>query len=318
MWDMERRRNQYQGSAHGDAKTIIIRWADLSEEDDPIAASFRSLNIIDQPMAEQLMPEVGDAVMAVLEAVSPVVRLGRVMLTKLPPGGKIDPHVDEGIYADHHSRFHLCLQGDKGNTFVCGKETYHPENGAAFWFNHKRQHSVSNQGSIERIHLIVDAVTPRFTKLRGVYYQAENGSDIWDEVAPLLARHWEEVAHYQDIPLEPDREVYEGLEARGQLRCFTARDCGQLAGYAVFLVRPNMHYKSSLQAVQDVLFLAPEYRRGRVGISLLQFSEQRLAAEGVQAVYHHVKRTTQVGRLLGRLGYELIDEVYGKRLDLGE
>ncbi len=143
-------------------------------------------------------------------------------------------------------------------------------------------------------------------------------SELWDELMPLLKDHWREIAHYQDIPLDPDIAAYEAVEEQAMLRCYTAREDDKLIGYAVFFVRRGMHYRGSLQAIQDVLFLLPEYRHGSIGVALIQYSERQLAAEGVQAVYHHCKTTNQVGRLLVRLGYELIDEVYGKRLDKGD
>ena len=295
---------------------IVIRWADLGEDEDPAEAIFRNLDSIDWPYALELMPEIGEAVMAVLECLGDIKRLGRVVLTKLPPGGIIAQHTDEGLYADYHDRFLLCLQGDSG--FKCAGQVLHPEPGEVFWFNHKREHSAWNAGTEDRIYLVLDAMAPHFTRLRGVCYQAERASDIWEEIQGLLQAHYEEIAHYQDIPLDPDQEAYMAAEAQGQLRVYTVRDTTKLVGYGVFFVKRNIHYRSSIQAVQDILFLSPEYRKGRVGVRLIQHAEKALAAEGVQAVYHHVKRTNQVGRLLARLGYELIDEVYGKRLDQGE
>lgn len=149
-------------------------------------------------------------------------------------------------------------------------------------------------------------------------YQAELVSDLWEEMRRLHELHYREVAHYQDIPLDPDRECYAAIEESGMLRCYTARHAGVLVGYAVFMVRANLHYRGSLQAVQDVLYLHHEHRRGRAGITLIRFAEIRMRAEGVQVVYHHVKRSSKVGDLLGRLGYELVDEVYAKRLDKKE
>jgi len=242
--------------------------------------------------------------------------LGHVMLTRIPPGGVVSHHTDEGIYADLYDRFHLCLQGAQGtHLFRCGGEDYYPEPGEIFWFNHKREHAVENRGPNDRIHLIVDVMAPAFTELRGLYYQAELVSDLWEEATPLLEAHWREVAHYQDIALKPDVETYAKLQAAGQLRCYTARDCGRLIGYVVFFVRPNPHYATSIQAHQDVLFVALDYRKGMVGVRLIKFAEQRLRAEGVQVIYHHAKRTNKVGELLKRLGYELVDEIYAKRLD---
>lgn len=142
-----------------------------------------------------------------------------------------------------------------------------------------------------------------------------------DEIEPLCDLHWREVAHYPDIPLEPDWSVYAGAERAGTLRVFTVRDeralyygKPQLVGYAVFFVRANPHYASSLQAVQDILFVLPEVR-GSVGYRFLKWCDEQLRAEGVQAVYHHVKQAHNFGRLLERQGYELVDLIYAKRLD---
>lgn len=148
-------------------------------------------------------------------------------------------------------------------------------------------------------------------------FHVELVSDNWAEVAPLLQAQYLEVAHYQDIPLDPDVALYTALERDGQLRCYTARCDGALVGYALFLVRHALHYKGSLQAMQDVLFLAKGYRVGATGINLIRFSEQQLAAEGVQVVYHHAKLTNRVGDLLTFMGYDLVDRIYAKRLDKG-
>ena len=145
--------------------------------------------------------------------------------------------------------------------------------------------------------------------------QRERAHDLWDEAQPLLAAHWREIAHYQDIELAPDRALYEAAEDVGSLRCYSAREGEALIGYVVFFVRHAPHYRHSLQAVQDVLFVLPEHRKGMAGVRLIKHAEDALQAEGVQVVYHHAKRTNLVGRLLGRLGYDLVEEIYCKRLD---
>jgi GNAT superfamily N-acetyltransferase len=101
------------------------------------------------------------------------------------------------------------------------------------------------------------------------------------------------------------------------LRIYTARlHDGKLIGYAVFLVNTNAHYAGSLQAVQDVLYIDPEHRRGHAALRLLHFSEAELRDEGVQCVYHHVKLNhPALGVLLERMGYAKIETIYGRRLD---
>jgi hypothetical protein len=137
---------------------------------------------------------------------------------------------------------------------------------------------------------------------------------LWAEIMPLLERHWIEVAHYSDIPLHVDVNAYAMAEANGFLRVYTIRDDATLVGYAAFFVRPNPHYASSLQAVQDVIYLHPDYRGG-TGARFIAWCDAQLREQGVQAVYHHVKQAHNWGPMLERMGYELVDLIFAKRLD---
>jgi GNAT superfamily N-acetyltransferase len=142
---------------------------------------------------------------------------------------------------------------------------------------------------------------------------------ILDEAMPLLEMHYKEIAHYLDIPLVPDRAQYLKMEELGSLRLFTIRDdAGTFHGYAVYFVRHNIHYSTSKQAVQDILFLNPEHRKGRVGYRFIAWCDEQLKLEGVQVVYHHVKTAHNFGPMLERMGYQAIDIIYGRRLDLWE
>ncbi len=138
-------------------------------------------------------------------------------------------------------------------------------------------------------------------------------------IEQLLCEHWHEVAHFPDIPLEPDWDAYETVERAGMLRIFTVRVREEIVGYAAYILKHNPHYKSSLQAIQDVLFLMPAMRKARVGAHLILFADQYFKSLGVQAVYHHskAKKELDMGPLLGRLGYELVDTLWAKRLDRG-
>lgn len=136
-----------------------------------------------------------------------------------------------------------------------------------------------------------------------------------DEMLPLLKIHWHEVAHFQDIPLDVDREMYKSSELNGMMRMYTARnETGAMVGYAVFLLRHNPHYKTSYQALQDVIFIHPKERG--IGQRFVLWCDEQLKLEGVQAVYHHVKAAHNFGpKLLEPIGYKLVDLIYARRLD---
>lgn len=309
LWVNGRRRAEYPGSAHATADALLLRWP----KEHTLAAAFCDLDAFDQPEAMVLMPELKAVTAALARVVGEIESTGRCMITRLVGGGRIVPHIDEGLYADYFDRFHVCLAGTA--RFHCGGESIEPKPGEAFWFNRKREHWVDNFGQAERLHLILDLEAPAFLARRGLYIQHEPLADCWGEMTDLFGEHYQEIAHFKDIALEPDELAYFKLAGAGAIRVYTVRDAGELVGYAMFILRPNPHYRSSLTAVQDVLYLKPAYRRGRTGITLIRVSETRLRAEGVQVVYHHVKRTNRVGELLARLGYDLVDQVYAKRLD---
>lgn len=148
---------------------------------------------------------------------------------------------------------------------------------------------------------------------RDVKFAREPMTVILDEGAELLGRHYTEVAHFQDIELDPDVETYLKLEEIGSLVAYTARESGELIGYCVFFIKNNMHFKKSKQAIQDIIFIASE-KRG-VGIKFIDWCDIQLRNQGVQVVYHHVKTEHNWGPAIEKIGYKLIDLIYGRRLD---
>lgn len=137
------------------------------------------------------------------------------------------------------------------------------------------------------------------------------------KVEILLVRHHSEIAHWKDIPVAVDWAAYGLMEANGILRIFTARIGGELVGYVGFIVYRNPKYRTSLQALQDVLFVVPECRGSRVGYGLVAYADTMLAAEGVQAAFQCSKVAHPIDALLERQGYSLIERVWAKRYDDG-
>lgn len=145
-------------------------------------------------------------------------------------------------------------------------------------------------------------------------FALENAADVIDEIGPLIQEHYDEIARFKDIPLKPDFSSYKAMDAAGRLRVFTVRTPEhQLIGYGVFFIVPNPHYMSSIQANQDIIFIQKNHRgQGR---EFIAWCNEQLKSEGVQAVYHHVKAKHNFGPMLERMGFELVDLIYVKRLD---
>jgi len=145
-------------------------------------------------------------------------------------------------------------------------------------------------------------------------FDQEKIRGIKAELEPLLYAHWREIAHYQDIVLNPSWDMYFQMDESGFARMYTARtDDGALVGYAVFFVKHNLHYSDSLQAVQDILFIHPTHRG--FGAEFIEWCDKKLREDGVQVVHHHVKAAHNFGPLLKRLGYEMVERIWSRRLD---
>ncbi len=140
--------------------------------------------------------------------------------------------------------------------------------------------------------------------------------DVIEEALPLLRQHWEEISAYKDIPLNPNIDRYVELDGAGNLRIFTARVNGKLVGYGVFFLAYNAHYKDSLQAVNDILYVHPDYRNSMVGLRLLRYCEASLREENVQLISYHCKVDhPALQAILNRMGYATVEVNCQKRLD---
>lgn len=139
--------------------------------------------------------------------------------------------------------------------------------------------------------------------------------ELKEELADLLHMHWEEIAKHKTFPLLPAWDRYFAMHEAGVLVTFTARCDGKLIGYNVFMVIPHLHYSTMLTAMQDILFIHPEHRRGSLGARLIKHADQELQSQGVNVVMHHMKASHNFAPLLERQGYELMDLIYTKRLN---
>jgi hypothetical protein len=160
-------------------------------------------------------------------------------------------------------------------------------------------------------------------------FQVEKLSAVREEVRPLLLEHWEEIALNKDaVRLNPDWDGYQKLEDGGFLHVTTARFCGQIVGYASYIVSVNLHYRTMLVADGDIFYLAKAQRKGAAGIRLLRAAEAHLIALAVghggdvDCVYiinkekEHFRKEGRaiVGPVLNHLGYKLIEHYYAKRV----
>jgi hypothetical protein len=152
-WSELTLRQSYPGSAHKETQSIIL--SGTSETTD-LQKIFDDLTQVQYPH----MAECADALSAILrpclEALPKVTSFGRIIIAKLPSGKAVDPHIDEGRYAEAYMRLHVPMRTNAAAWLKSGDETCAFKDGELWWFNHRISHAAFNLGDTDRIHLIVD------------------------------------------------------------------------------------------------------------------------------------------------------------------
>ena len=82
-------------------------------------------------------------------------KLGGVLITKLPAGGKILPHTDSGWHAGFYEKYYIPIQNGIGSKFCfeCGE--IEPEAGEVYRFRNDVLHWVDNDSDEDRIAMII-------------------------------------------------------------------------------------------------------------------------------------------------------------------
>ncbi len=150
----------------------------------------------------------------------------------------------------------------------------------------------------------------------GIKFQCEPVLTVKPEMEPMLIDHYQELTMHKDkIKLAPDWELYDKMEKAGTFYLLTARDSdsNDLIGYSAWFVKPHIHYKETIVAANDVLFLRKDHRAGMTGIKLIKYSEQEMKKYAHKITWH-VKGEPDFRPILHRLGYVDEDVIVGKML----
>jgi len=91
-------------------------------------------------------------------------RLGGVLITRIPSGCDIKPHVDKGWHVDYYDKFYVSLKSDVGANFYCGDEVLNPKVGEIWKFDNRNLHWVENRSQSDRMTLIVCIRTEKYGK----------------------------------------------------------------------------------------------------------------------------------------------------------
>jgi hypothetical protein len=163
LWNENTLRTKHPGTAHAEVSDIWVWFNDTSPlmlrtvEGKEYQDGSRIIN--DKEVipyrAWKDLPSIKPLILALMNQVG-AIRLGRVIITKLPPGKTITPHVDGGAPATYYQRYQIALQCLPGNKFIIGDEEVGFKTGEVWQINNRETHSVVNNSADDRIVMIAD------------------------------------------------------------------------------------------------------------------------------------------------------------------
>jgi hypothetical protein len=154
LWNQHTLRTERYDTPHSGVSDIWLRFNDWSHyAGDVHAFTMLPHESVWYPAATQL-PALRQLALDVFRFVVGE-SLGGVLITKIPPGGEVAPHVDSGWHATHYEKFAVQLKGNREQAFHFDDAELRPLPGDLYTFDNARRHWVTNGSDEDRITLIV-------------------------------------------------------------------------------------------------------------------------------------------------------------------
>jgi GNAT superfamily N-acetyltransferase len=148
-----------------------------------------------------------------------------------------------------------------------------------------------------------------------ITFAVERFSDVYEELKPLLEKHYAEISTHKDhgVPLQPQVNVYRAREVDGSLMMVIGREAGLIVSYFICFVAPGLHYETCLTSLPDIFYVEPTQRGMDIGSEMFDFTEAELKRRGVMrwAVGYKVQFSGPARRLFMKKGFvpvEVIEE----------
>ena len=152
-------------SPHTAMKDIWVRYNDIRKFADGNLAHFNDEHDPIWYPAYYALPHLKTILFPLMAKVEGE-RLGGVLITKTPPGGRIDPHIDHGWHAGYYEKFYVPVQTGQGAVFGFPDGEIRATDGEVYWFRNDVPHWVANDSDIDRIAMIVCIKTEKYQGLR--------------------------------------------------------------------------------------------------------------------------------------------------------
>lgn len=164
LWNANDHRKTFAGTPHNEMSDIWVRYNRL----DRLCEGRKAFNGEHVPVwypAWYALPALKPIVFNLMSKVEGEM-IGGILITKIPPGYGIAPHIDDSWHVQYYEKFYLSLKSCPGALFLCDhdgvREGLNPKPGELWLFDNRKLHWVENKSSEDRITLIMCIRTEMF------------------------------------------------------------------------------------------------------------------------------------------------------------
>jgi Aspartyl/Asparaginyl beta-hydroxylase len=146
-------------NAHSERKSLYAHtkmsdiWVRYNADHKDLSAMQEPHDSVWYPSYESL-PGLKQLIFPVMQYVEGE-RLGGVLITHIPPGSQVLPHVDSGWHANYYDKFAVQIAGGDGQGFHFEDASLVSQTGDLFTFDNSKSHWVTNESDFDRITLII-------------------------------------------------------------------------------------------------------------------------------------------------------------------
>ena len=156
LWNQNTIRTKHPGTAHSEISDILLRFNDIAEfERTGDASTITDDRLCIAFPAWHALPQIRPIIFDLMRRVEGT-QLGRAIITRLPVGKSITPHVDGGAPATWFDRYQVALQSLPGCVFHIESEQVQFRSGEVWKINNNALHSVVNNSADDRLVMILD------------------------------------------------------------------------------------------------------------------------------------------------------------------
>lgn len=154
LWNAHAERKEYANSPHKAASDIWLRYNDLDNLKDGYKKFTEQHDSVWHPAAKML-PQVRDIVFDLM-ARCEAERLGGILITKIPAGQRVLPHIDRGWHPEYYNvKLYVPLQSNERCVNRVEDERVVMRVGEVWYFDNTKEHEVINDGDTDRVTLII-------------------------------------------------------------------------------------------------------------------------------------------------------------------